>query len=238
MNAIILVGGEGVRLRPYTENTPKPMLKVGGKPIIHWLVQQLDKAGVNEIVLMENYLSHIIKEYFDSSVDIHANIIHLTDKHSHRGTSDLIKDASKSLSHHGEDIIIMAGDTLIDMDYSDFTNYHTDGGALITIAARREKLPHGIFECNDDNKVIHVREKPSVIIPTATMIINSSVVKNVDKNGDFFFNIVPYIESSGAIFEVDAERVIHISERRDDLLLANERWLKIRQQEHFKRKLQ
>lgn len=230
MNGIILAGGEGVRLRPYTIDTPKPMLEVSGKPILHWLTRQLGHAGVKEVVLMENYLSESIQEYFnnpDNQPNSDMNIIHALDKQPNNGTAELVKAASGLFSNIECDTFLMAGDTLIDLDLKDMAAHHIAKQALITIAVRRERLAHGIFESDDENKITDTQEKPEVIIPTATMLIKREVIDNVDINGDFFLNIVPAIEEGGYVFEVSPDQVIHISERRDDLLKANDLWSRI-----------
>ncbi len=227
MKAIILAGGEGIRMRPYTENTPKPMLDVAGRPILRWLVDQLGSAGVREVVVIENYLSHVVRDYFDTATDLNTNIVHLVDRQPSRDTADLVKEAASVGNIAAEDFIIMAGDTLIDNDYKTLLDYHQSKGGLVTVVARQEKLPHGIFTCDSDNKIVDVKEKPAVIIPTATMVVNKSVIEGIDKRGDFFFNIVPYIESAGHIFEVEPHKVLHISEMRDDLARANVQWAEL-----------
>lgn len=224
IKGIILAGGKGTRMRPHTETIPKPMLEVAGKPILHWLVDQLAKAGVRDIVLMENYLSHVVRDYFADKTDFDASITHLMDAQPNFGTADLVKRAVLYGDTSTDDVIIMAADTLIDVDYRQVMKYHAEKGGLVTVIGKREKLPHGMFVANVDGRITEVSEKPTVIISTATMIVNKEVFDSIDIHGDFFLNITPYIEKAGYLYEVDYERAMHVSEKRDDLLLVNERW--------------
>ena len=231
MKGIILAGGKGVRMHPYTEAVPKPMLEVAGKPILYWLVMQLKAAGIKEVVLMEGYLAHIIREYFDTSDDWGVKITHIIDKHPNQGMAELVKLAAASPNGEiTDDALIMAGDTLIGVDYKELINFHKSKGAGVTVVGRRERLSHGIFTLNSNAQVTSVEEKPSVIMPTASMLVSRDILRNIDEKGDFFLNVAPYIEKDGYLFEVDADEVIHVSERRDDLAVANIRWKGLKQQ--------
>ncbi len=234
MNGIILAGGEGQRLRPYTETIPKPMLEISGKPLLYWLIDQLARAGVKEVVLMENYLSGSIQEYFDKANNgFDIRIIHALDMQPNKGTSELVKMASNLFTDTTGDTFIMAGDTLIDVDLEEVGAYHQTKDTLVTVIGRKEKLQHGVLECDSEDKIVDVQEKPEVMIPTATMLLKRQVLDSVNETGDFFLNVASFMEESGCVFEVAPDKVIHVSEYRDDLVRANDVWTRIQTERGF-----
>jgi len=160
MKAVILAGGRGTRLVPYTTVFPKPMLPVGGRPILEIIIKQLAFYGFKTIVLSVGYLAEIIRAYFQSNSDIPKDVtIRYVREHMPLGTAApvaLIPDLDESF-------LVMNGDILTNLDYSKLMAFHKENGALLTIAvySKKVKMNLGIVEFAEDGRVVGYLEKPT-----------------------------------------------------------------------------
>lgn len=157
-DAIIMAGGEGKRLRPLTETTPKPLLKVGGKPIIEYNIDRLQQVGIKNITLSINYLGEQLKDYFGNGVNRKLNIQYVKeDKPLGTIGSILLVD-----NFFHDDIIVMNSDLLTNIDFKDFYKLFKDSGADMAVAATsyHVDVPYGVLEADDSNKVLSLKEKP------------------------------------------------------------------------------
>lgn len=160
MKAVILAGGKGTRLAPYTTVFPKPMLPIGGKPILEIIIKQLALYGFKTVVLSVGYLAEIIQAYFRSNGDIPEDVtIRYVREKKPLGTAApvaLIPDLDESF-------LVMNGDILTTLDYSELMAFHKANGALLTIAvcSKKVKMNLGIVEFGDDKRVTGYVEKPT-----------------------------------------------------------------------------
>jgi len=158
MKAIILAGGKGTRLKPYTTIIPKPLVPLGNRAILEILIGRLKKYGITDLTLCVNHLSHLIMAYFGNGkkwgVDIKYSLEH--EFLSTVAPIKLIKDLP-------ENFLVMNGDLLTDLDFKELYNYHLENKSLITVATykRTAKIDFGVIEI-DKNKNIAVgfKEKP------------------------------------------------------------------------------
>lgn len=157
-DAIIMAGGEGKRLRPLTETTPKPLLKVGGKPIIEYNIDRLKQVGIKNITLSINYLGDQLVDYFGDGISKRLNIQYVREDKplGTIGSILLVND------FHHEDIIVMNSDLLTNIDFKDFYKFFKDSGADMAVAATsyHVDVPYGVLEADDSNKVLSLKEKP------------------------------------------------------------------------------
>lgn len=154
MKAIILAAGEGKRLRPLTNTTPKTMLYVAGKPILHHLILELKKAGAKEAIVIVRYLKEKIVEYFkDKDFGIKISFIEQGEEY---GTGAALLHAKNKIT---EPFILIAGDTLLDSSIISSVIKEHDKG--ITLAVKKVKNPHnyGVVEVKD-GKITNLEEKP------------------------------------------------------------------------------
>lgn len=157
-DAVLMAGGEGKRLRPLTENTPKPLLKVGDKPIIEYNIERLGKVGVKKINLSINYLGDQLVEYFGDGKDRNLDIQYVReDKPLGTIGSILLVD---HFDH--DDIIVMNSDLLTNIDYVDFFQTYKRSEADMAVAATsyHVDVPYAVLEVNDVNTVKSLKEKP------------------------------------------------------------------------------
>jgi dTDP-glucose pyrophosphorylase len=155
---IMMAGGEGKRLRPLTENTPKPLLLVGEKPIIEYNIDRLIQVGIKRIVLSINYLGEQLEAYFSNGSEKGISIEYVREEKP-LGTigSILLVD---NFEH--DDLIVMNSDLLTNIDFTDFYKTYKKSGADMAVAAvsYHVDIPYAVLEVKDGNTVKSVREKP------------------------------------------------------------------------------
>jgi len=148
MQAIILAGGKGTRLRPYTTVLPKPLMPVGEFPILEIIVRQLKNRGFNKIVLAVGHLSHLFQAFFQNGERFGVDIRYSFEEQA-LGTAGPIGLAFDVLD---EDFLVMNGDVLTTLDYAKLVDFHKNHKAAATISVFQRKL-------TIDFGVIHAREE-------------------------------------------------------------------------------
>ena len=151
-----MAGGLGSRLESLTSDCPKPMLKVGGKPILETIIETFKEHGFYKFVLAVNYKSEIIKDYFKdgSSLDIQISYIDEKNRMGTAGALSLYHDNSLPL-------IVMNGDLLTKINFSDLVNFHIKSKNAATMCLRQyeHQIPFGVVITEQD-KVLRIEEKP------------------------------------------------------------------------------
>ncbi len=156
--AVIMAGGEGVRLRPITQNIPKPMVEIGGVPLLERQVKRLAKAGVERVYLSVNYLSHLIEEHFGDGTAFGLDIRYLREDRK-LGTAGALSLLPERPS---DPILVMNGDILTDSDFGSLHAFHRSHDAQITVAAMdyRINIPYGVIR-SEGPRVLGLLEKPA-----------------------------------------------------------------------------
>ncbi|AOS44984.1 D-glycero-alpha-D-manno-heptose 1-phosphate guanylyltransferase [Lacunisphaera limnophila] len=156
--AVIMAGGEGTRLRPLTASIPKPMVEIGGVPLLERQIGRLAQAGLKRVYLSVNYLSHVIEDYFKDGQGFGLEVRYLreTVKMGTAGALTLLPEVPSG------PIIVMNGDILTTSDFASLHAFHVAHGATITIAAIDHKvdIPYGVIRA-DGHVVRGLVEKPS-----------------------------------------------------------------------------
>lgn len=155
--AVIMAGGLGTRLYPLTRDVPKPMLRIGSKPIIETIIEQLKSYGYTNILLSLNYKADVITNYFQDGGSFGVNIRYITEK-KRLGTAGALKLAANYLD---KTFFVINGDILTKLNFEHFMNFHKDNRNIITIGTKKyeSQIPYGVVEINDE-KVIKIKEKP------------------------------------------------------------------------------
>ena len=155
--AVILAGGKGTRLKPYTISLPKPLVPVGDMPILEIIIRQLTKSGFDHITITINHMADIIRAFCGDGSKWGTKIDYsLEDKPlSTMGPLKLIKDLP-------ENFLVMNGDVLTDLDFDSFYNNHVISKNIFTISAysRDQKVDYGVLEVGNDNRLVNFVEKP------------------------------------------------------------------------------
>lgn len=160
LQGVILAGGLGTRLRPYTLFLPKPMLPLGDRPILEHLIHWLKKNEVSDITICVGYLRKIIEEYFENGKELGVSISYARANRP-LGTAGQLKSAESFLSGR---FVCLYGDSIIDFDLDNAIRFHEKRKALATMVLTdyRTKLKYGFIDLNGGGRVKEWREKPEV----------------------------------------------------------------------------
>ena len=181
---ILMVGGLGTRLRPLTNDVPKPMLDVGNKPILHTIVENFAKYGYTDIIMCVNYKSEIIKEYFGNGDKFGVKIEYVLEskRMGTAGALSLLKERPK------DDFFVMNGDLLTNVNFEYLHEYHKDSNALASICIRKYEMqvPYGVVNVRA-NKVTSIEEKPmQSFFVSAGIYMFSPIVLDFIPKGVFY----------------------------------------------------
>jgi len=158
-HAVILAGGKGVRLHPFTVNFPKPLVPLGDTPIIEILMRRLIRAGITDITLTLGHLAELMKAYFHHRRHLVEKIrLRYVEEEKPTGTAGslaLVPDLKDTF-------LVMNGDLLTDLDFSALVRFHRRQKALLTIAThtRKVKIDLGVLEFDARHRITAYREKP------------------------------------------------------------------------------
>lgn len=156
--AVILAGGKGTRLKPYTVSLPKPLVPVGEMPIIEIIIRKLAYSGFSHITITVNHMADIIRAFCGdgSKWGIYIDYSFETKPLSTMGPLKLINDLP-------DNFLVMNGDVLTDLDFSTFYDFHVEQQNIFTVSAytREQKVDYGVLETGVDNKLVNFIEKPT-----------------------------------------------------------------------------
>lgn len=188
MKAIILAGGLGTRLRPLTENMPKPLLPVKGRPMVEYAIENFRRHGVRDIVLSIGYMSDKIRDYFGGGDKFGVNISYSIEDEP-LGTGGAIKKASAGLT---EPVFVTWGDNLMDVDYSELNKvFNENRKTLAMVLTPREDVENfGVVKL-DGNIVTAFVEKPKRELSPSNLINAGAIILNPSK-----LSIIPQGKSS------------------------------------------
>lgn len=188
MRAIILAGGKGTRLRPYTTLIPKPLVPLGGKySILEIIIMQLARSGFTHITLAVNHLSQLIMAYFGDGARLGVKLDYSLEEGelSTIGPLTLIDDLP-------EDFLVMNGDILCDLNYRDFFDSHVQAGSRISVSAyrRQVKIDFGVLRYGAEGRLNEFQEKPAYDFDVSMGIycINRSVIEALPRGEKYGFD--------------------------------------------------
>lgn len=185
MQALILAGGRGTRLQPYTTVLPKPLMPVGDYPILEIILRQLKHAGVNKVILAVGYMSHLFQAFFQNGSRVGVEIEYsFEDKPL--GTAGPIAAAIETFD---DDFLVMNGDLLTTLNYRNLFSFHKQMNAAATIGLyRREvKIDFGVIETDNDSKLLRYIEKPiyNFDVSMGVNVMNKKIVSPYLKPGEY-----------------------------------------------------
>ncbi|MDG2992387.1 nucleotidyltransferase family protein [Candidatus Synechococcus calcipolaris G9] len=156
---IIMAGGKGTRLRPHTENCPKPLLPVQGKPMLEHIIERAKREGFKHFILAVHYLAHMIEDYFGNGEQWHVKIDYLREK-SPLGTAGAISLLS---TRPNQPFLVSNGDILTDVHYGQMLDFHLRYGATATMAVQLHEWqnPFGVVHTEGIN-IRRFEEKPVI----------------------------------------------------------------------------
>jgi len=158
-SAIILAGGKGERLRPFTNDRPKPMVEIGGKPILAYQLDQLKKAGITDVVFACSYQREALQKHLDSGEKYGIKALFSIEE-TPLGRGGGIKKAMQQLPSDWKNVVITNGDNLWQLDVAGLIKKHEESGAIATVVVVPLKSPYGVVEFNDSDQILGFKEKP------------------------------------------------------------------------------
>jgi len=192
MQAVVMAGGEGTRLRPLTTNRPKPMVPIVNKPMLEHTLNLLKQHGCKGIVLTLHYLPNVIRDYFQDGDEFGVNLTYLIEEKP-LGTAGGVKNAERYIDGT---FVVFSGDVLTDINLSKAINFHKQSGASATIVLTRVPNPteYGIVITEKTGRIQQFLEKPgwsevfSDTINAGIYILEPDVLKHVKTDMEFDFS--------------------------------------------------
>ena len=189
--AIILAGGKGTRLKPYTIVLPKPLVPVGELPILEIVLRQLKQQGFTHITMAVNHMAELIMAFFGDGSKWGIQIDYsMEDKPlSTMGPLKLIKDLP-------ENFLVMNGDILTDLKYGQFFDRHVQQNSIFSISSftRSDKSEYGILETNEKHKLTAFKEKPESTFEVSMGIyaLNKRILEFIPEDSFYGFDHLMY----------------------------------------------
>lgn len=208
----LMAGGLGSRLRPLTENTPKPMIQVGGKPLLEQIILRFKTQGFSNFMVSLNFCGDQIRDYFGSGEKIGAKIDYIeeTKRMGTAGALSLIKD------HPHEPMIVMNGDILTTTSFEQVLDFHMRSGSAVTICARdyNIQVPYGVLN-TDGDVLVSIEEKPvhKHLINAGIYVLSPSVFD--------------YINDDEQLDMPDLIKTVKNNEHKVSVLALKEYWIDI-----------
>jgi dTDP-glucose pyrophosphorylase len=181
--AVLMVGGLGTRLRPLTDSTPKPLLHVGGKPILQTIVERLVSHGFVEIIMCVSYKSNMIQDFFEDGSKFGANIkyIHEEKRLGTAGALSLLTDKKKPK----EPFFVMNGDLLTTVNFEHLLDFHLSNHSKATMCVREYdfQVPYGVVSIKD-GRIKTIDEKPThkFFVSAGMYVLNPPCIDIIPKN--------------------------------------------------------
>lgn len=196
MKALILAGGYGKRLRPLTDNRPKPMVEVLNKPILVWQLSWLKMNGIDDVILCIGYMKDVIIDYTKGIKDMS---IEYAVEDEPLGTAGAVKNAYKLISKEDR-FIVVNGDVITDLNIGKMLNNSSNN----SIAVVPLPSPYGIVEM-DGERVIGFREKPRLDgfwINAGVYCLSSSIFEILPEKGSIEYDVFPLLAKEGKLSAV------------------------------------
>ena len=188
---VLMVGGLGTRLRPLTNDTPKPLLKVGNKPILETIIESFSRYGFKDFILSINYKSEMFENYFGDGSTLGVNITYIHER-KRLGTAGALSLMQGKLQ---EDFFVMNGDLLTNINFDYLLKFHKESDAKATMCVREYdfQVPYGVVDIAD-GVVKSIVEKPihKFFVSAGVYMLSPSTLSNIPK--DTFYDMPTLFE--------------------------------------------
>jgi NDP-mannose synthase len=190
VKAVILAGGRGTRLAPYTSILPKPLMPIGDRSILEHVLEQLFAAGIRDVTLCVGHLSHLIRAVLDGGSSPTRPALHYVQEHEPLGTVGPLR----LVDGLTDTFLVMNGDVLTRLDFSDLVAYHRTSGSVLTIAAHRRvvKVDYGVLGISakpgsDIVEAFHEKPEIPLSVSAGIYIMEPEILESVPSTGYFDF---------------------------------------------------
>ena len=185
--AVVLAGGMGTRLRPYTVVLPKPLMPIGEYPILEVIIRQLAHYDFEHVTLAVNHQAELIRAFFQDGSKWNIRVDYSMESAPLSTIAPL-----KLVSDLPENFLLMNGDVLTDLDFARLFREHVDGHHLFTISAaqRKQLVDYGVLRCNGQGQLIGFEEKPTLnyLVSMGIYVVSKSVLDHIPENRAYGFD--------------------------------------------------
>jgi NDP-mannose synthase len=185
--AVILAGGKGTRLKPYTISLPKPLVPIGETPILELIIEQLIKYGFDHITITINHMADIIKAFFGDGSKWNVKIDYSSEDKPLSTMGPL-----KLIDNLPDNFLIMNGDVLTDLNFGEFYDWHISQNNIYTISSytRSQKNDYGVLDVDINNTLIAFKEKPitNFKVSMGVYMANKQILNYIPKNKAYGFD--------------------------------------------------
>jgi dTDP-glucose pyrophosphorylase len=194
---VIMAGGKGTRLEPFTRVLPKPLIPVGDKPVIDHIIDRFVVYGISEFYLTIHHMSKIMRAYFEENEPTYS--IEFAEEDKPRGTAGSLKLLADKLN---KPFFVSNCDIIIEADYADLYQFHMQNRHDITLvaSAKQFNIPYGICELNDRGNLEKIKEKPeyNFLVNAGMYVLNPSVLELIPDNQLFHItHLIDRIKENG-----------------------------------------
>lgn len=183
---VVLAGGKGTRLKPYTTSLPKPLMPVGEYPILDILLRQLAGQGFRRITLAVGHLAGLIQAYFKEGQDWGVDL-----EYSYENTPLGTAGPIARLPRNERALLVLNGDLLTTMDFASIVRFHYENRAAATIGAKRrtETVPFGVIEAAPNGQITQYKEKPTLdyLVSMGIYVFSPAVREYIPRSQKFDF---------------------------------------------------
>lgn len=184
---VIMAGGLGTRLEPFTKVLPKPLIPIDGKPIINHIMESFKNSGSNTFYITLNYKSKILKSYFEELK--HKYKIFFLEEKKPLGTAGALFLLKNRIA---KNFFVTNSDIILNTDYIDLYNFHIESKNDITlvVAAKEYEIPYGSCEISSNGNLLKINEKPkyNFLINSGLYLLNNKILKLLKKNNKIDMN--------------------------------------------------
>jgi dTDP-glucose pyrophosphorylase len=192
LDVVIMAGGKGTRLDPFTRILPKPLIPIGHQPVIERIMEEFSRFGADHFHISVNHQARLIKAYFEDQ-DYPYKISFL-EEHMPLGTAGALRMLQGKT---GDDLMVSNCDVIIRSDYGDMLQFHRKGNFAITLVAALHNIsvPYGVCELNEKGHLSHITEKPefNMLINSGMYLMKSSCLRMIPENR--LFHITDLIDA-------------------------------------------
>jgi D,D-heptose 1,7-bisphosphate phosphatase len=207
MDAVILAGGKGTRLGELAAAIPKPMIPIGGKPVLQHQIEMLKDSGIDRLFLMTGHLGNIIQDYFSDGARFSMEIHHIREDMP-LGTAGCIEQISSEFS---DDFVLLYGDVMMSMDITQMVKFHKNKNSIATLAVHPNDHPYDsdLVQIDDAGKVTRFYAKPHAgekfypnLVSAGAYVLSPEIFRFIKKGfADFTKDVfVPMITNGSAIY--------------------------------------
>ncbi len=200
MYAIVLAGGKGERLRPFTEDRPKPMVEIMGVPMLGYQLQWLQGQGVTDVVISCGYRHEIIETYFGSGERLGLRISYVVEQEP-LGRGGALRLTLGRIPESEEAVIATNGDVITNLRLAPVLEMHRSRRMIATVVLTPFVSPYGIVEIDGDGRVTHFQEKPELPywINAGVYVLSPAIREHLPERGDHETTTFPALARSGKL---------------------------------------